>query len=112
MPSHVGGLCGVLSLLVMAGLKLPQTAASGRSIPAHDCYVFLLAGKAAASFGVHCAQLAGVRPDVLRRAIAVIQAQGQVRVRRVTRPSNLLTQSSVQIFMKINLDCFGSCSTA
>lgn len=38
------------------------------------------AGFAASSFGVHCAQMAGLRADVLQRAIDVIEAHSEVRV--------------------------------
>ena len=38
----------------------------------------LCTGFAASSFGVHCAQLAGLRAEVLQRAVEVIDAHSQV----------------------------------
>jgi DNA mismatch repair protein MSH5 len=37
----------------------------------------LVDGIASASFGVHCAQLAGVKESVLRRAVQIIKLQAQ-----------------------------------
>lgn len=55
-----------------------KAAAAAPSDPAASSLVFLYRlaeGRAAPSFGVHCAQLAGVPPPVLERARAVIAAQ-------------------------------------
>ncbi len=52
---------------------------SGRSLPTSTGYS--APGTVAASFGVHCAQLAGLRSDVLQRAEHVIHAHSQVSLR-------------------------------
>ncbi|KAK9806091.1 hypothetical protein WJX72_001037 [[Myrmecia] bisecta] len=69
--------CRQLTFLTMNVLADPLKSGAEQ-----DKVVFLyriVPGYAAPSFGVHCAQLAGLKPDILQRAVQVIEDQQAVR---------------------------------